>query len=286
MHDLTTIEARLAAEEAKVPHLREGCQKRIIWADRRAMTTPVSVVYIHGFSASGEELRPLPDLVATGLRANLFFTRLTGHGQDSTAMGQATLAAWRADVAEALAIAQLIGNEVIMMGCSTGCTLASLALADGAHAKGMVHVSPNFGLRHKLLQSLLDMPASRTWSRYIAGETRSFPAKNAAHAAYWTLTYPTEAVHVMAETVQAARRANLGKIDTPALFCFNEADQVVHPAETRRAIAEWGAPTEMICLRQTPDDDAMGHIMAGDIMSPKQTVPLAQRILAWCDTLP
>jgi esterase/lipase len=283
--DLATIEQELAAKEAQVPNLRPGCEKRIVWADKPAERTQRSVLYIHGFSATAEELRPLPDLVAKALGANLHFTRLTGHGQDGAAMGAATLGDWRRDVAEAIAIAETLGDDVIIMGCSTGCTLATLALAEGAQAKAMVHVSPNFGLRHRVVQTLLDLPASRHWSKYVAGATRSFEPISEAHAAYWTVKYPTAAVHIMADAVRAVRRADLSPIKTPALFCFNQADQVVHPDDTRGVIGRWGAPTQTVTLEQTPEDDAMGHVMAGDIFSPSQTAPLARQIVAWFEGL-
>jgi esterase/lipase len=284
--DVVTIEATLAAQEADVPHLRKGCEKRVVWAGAPAAKTAFCVLYIHGFSATGEELRPLPDMIAQGLGANIYFTRLTGHGQDGDAMGRASLEAWRTDVSEALAVAQTIGQEVIVIGCSTGCTLATLAFSDGAAAKAMIHVSPNFGLRHRAVQVLLDLPRARRWAKYVAGHARSFPSKNEAHAAFWTLEYPTEAVHVMADAVRAAREADLSKITTPALFCFNPQDQVVHPDDTRKTIARWGAATDTALLEQTAADDEMGHIMAGDVFSPNQTAPLAQRILAWIAGVP
>jgi esterase/lipase len=284
--DLTTLEATLAASEAGVPHLRAGCHKRIVWAGKSATKTGRSVVFIHGFSATGEEIRPLPDLVADHFEANLFITRLNGHGQDADAMGRATLAQWQADVSEALAVAQTIGDEVIVIGCSTGCTLATLAFSQGARAAAMIHVSPNFGLSHRAAQLLLDLPGSRSWSKFLVGDRRSFPAQNDAHAAYWTLEYPTEAVHVMAETVRATRKAELENITTPALFCFNAADQVVDAARTRRVIGRWGARADKIMLTQTDADDTMGHIMAGDIFSPQQTRPLGLQIIAWLEALP
>ena len=121
MRDIAQIEAEIAASEAQVPNLRPGCEKRIIWAGNAGVQTEFAVLFIHGFSASPEEIRPLPDQVAADLGANLHFTRLTGHGQDGPAMGRATLGAWQADVAEALEIAETIGKRVIVIGCSTGC---------------------------------------------------------------------------------------------------------------------------------------------------------------------
>lgn len=286
MFNLTTLEAELAAAEAQVPQLRSGCEKRIIWADQPATKTRIAIVYIHGFSATGEELQPLPDLVAKGLGANIHFTRLAGHGQDAAAMGHASLDAWQQDVAEALEIAQTIGDEVIIIGCSTGCTLATLALAQGAQAKAVIYVSPNFGLRHKALQIMLDLPGAQHWGKYLSGRTRSFEPISDEHAAYWTISYPTEAVHVMADAVRAAREIDLSQITVPALFCVNAADQVVHPEATQKVIGRWGGSTQTVKLIQGPNDDAMGHVMAGDVFSPGQTLPLARQVLAWVQDLP
>ncbi|MEO1641432.1 MAG: alpha/beta fold hydrolase [Pseudomonadota bacterium] len=286
MSDLAELEARIAAAEAQVPNMREGCAKRIIWADGVPSRTQQTVVFIHGFSATGEELRPLPDLIAKGLGANLFFTRLTGHGQDGDAIGRATLADWQTDVTEALEVGAGLGEEVIVIGCSTGCTLVALALADGAQVKATIHVSPNFGLAHRVVQWLLDAPGARHWAKYIAGRRRSFPPENAAHAKFWTLEYPTEAVHVMADAVRAARKADLSGITTPALFCYNRADRVVSASATDQVIARWGGPTDVVNLIQRPEDDPNGHVMAGDTLSPGQTAPLARQVLAWLDGLP
>src|SRR5262245_7333243 len=80
-------EAYLASAEAQVKGIRPGLQKEIVWADLATKRkTPLAIVYVHGFSSSKGEVRPLPDKVAAALGANLFFTRLTGHGQDGAAM--------------------------------------------------------------------------------------------------------------------------------------------------------------------------------------------------------
>ncbi len=285
MVDIEDIETWLADREATVPNLREGCKKRVIWVDKPGVKTPVSLLYIHGFSASPEELRPLPDLVAKDLGANVHFTRLTGHGQDSAAMATATYEDWRADVAEAVEVARSIGDEIVIMGCSTGCTLATLALADGVPAKAAIYISPNFGLRNRLAQVVLDAPAVKHWGKYVAGRTRRFEPINDRHTAYWTTSYPTEAVHPMGQAVRAVRKADLSKVATPAFFCLNEADTVVHPSDTRKVAARWTGPVTMDVITPGPGDDPDGHVMAGDVFSPNQTEPLARRISAWLQGL-
>lgn len=280
--NITELESWLAASEAKVPNLRPDCAKSIVWAGKTAERTKVVVVYIHGFSATKQELRPLPDLVAAGLNANLFFTRLTGHGQDGAAMGEASFEDWRADVAEAFRIGKSLGDEILVMGCSTGCTLATDALARGATAAGVVYISPNFGLKHTLARRVLDLPFARHWGHLIAGKTRSYDVQSHEHEAYWTTSYPTKSVYPMADAVRAVmKNADLGHIATPAFFAYNTADQVVSATQTEKVIGRWGGETTSHKLVKGPNDDAMGHLMAGDIFSPAQTKPLAAEILRW-----
>ncbi|MEJ6397730.1 alpha/beta hydrolase [Yoonia sp. 208BN28-4] len=285
MPDISTLTDDLDRAESLVPRLRAGCQKQVVWAGQPGAKTALSVIFIHGFSASCGELRPLPDLVAEGLGANLFFTRLTGHGQDGAAMGEATLQAWLDDTAEALEIGQTIGDEVIVIGCSTGCTLTTLALTAGAQIKGFVQVSPNYGLAHRIAQAVLDAPFSDRWGHLVAGATREFEVQSPGHAQFWTTRYPIRAVNPMGQAVRAAKAAKLEDLTTPTLAAFTETDQVVNAGSIHRVLKRWGGPVTHVPLVQGPDDDAMGHVMAGDVFSPKQTAPLAARIIDWVRTL-
>jgi hypothetical protein len=121
--DATTIgpdiDACLAATEARFPDITSGTAKQVIWAGAPGAKTPLAVVYLHGFSATSAEIRPVPDLVAKALGANLSYTRLTGHGLTGTPPGTAPGAAlgaampedWIADTAEALAIGRRLGDQ-------------------------------------------------------------------------------------------------------------------------------------------------------------------------------
>lgn len=283
-YDLATLDARLAAAEATVPALRPGCEKRVVWAGEK-VRKPLSVIYVHGFSASPEEIRPVPDRVAAGLDAHLFFTRLAGHGQDGPAMGRATLAQWRADITEAFEIGRALGEAVLVMGCSTGCTLLTEALAGSAPARGAVMVSPNFGLRSRAAQAVLDLPAARTWAPWLLGRDRAFQVMSEAHAAYWTVRYPSAAVFTMAEAVRAARASRIEGIGAPALFAFSAEDTVVSPAATRAVMARWGGPVTEVPMHLGPADDPGRHLVAGDIFSPGQTDGLVAAILNWARAL-
>ena len=46
------IDAYFEREEAKFSDIVEGVQKRVVWAGDVGVKTPISVLYIHGFSAT------------------------------------------------------------------------------------------------------------------------------------------------------------------------------------------------------------------------------------------
>lgn len=289
MYQIDTLDADIAASEAKVAHLRDGCAKSVAWAGDVGVQTDLAIVFIHGFSATCGELRPLPETIATALGANLFCTRLMGHGQNGAAMGTATLDGWRDDVREAAAIGRTIGKRVLYIGCSTGCTLITLGLANGDigpdDVVGAVFVSPNFGLRHKVAQAVLDLPFSEYWAPYLIGRERNFDVVNDAHAQFWTTRYPTKSVKPMGDAIRAVMRADLTQIQTPMFMAINADDQVINPVRARKVMMSWGGQTYKLALTQTQDDDAMGHVMAGDVFSPKQTAPLAGHIVEWAQNL-
>jgi len=85
----------------------------------------------------------------------------------------------------------------------------------------------------------------------------------------------------MADAVRAAWASPIERIHTPAYFAFGETDPVVRPLKTRKMMARWGEAVRADILVQGPLDDKMGHVMAGDVFSPNQTAPLAQRIINW-----
>lgn len=281
------LDAYLAQSEAGVPGLRPGIHKRIHWHDTPGAQTDVAVVYIHGFSATSEEIRPVPDRVAHALGANLYFTRLKGHGQDGAAMAEATAGAWLRDVAEAYAIGRQIGRRVLVISTSTGSTLAAATVLDPTLSQGIighVFVSPNFALANPAAR-LLNWPAARYWAPLIAGRNRSFELQNEAHGAYWTSSYPTVATMPMVAIMRYVAGLDVTATQMPAMFMFSDADQVVSSAATRVVAAKWGGPVHLVPVTVGPDDDNDAHVIAGDILSPGMTDHAVLTITNWARTI-
>lgn len=277
----------LDGREFQFSNLNPSAAKRIVWAGAAGTKTPLAIVYVHGFSASAEEIRPVPDKVAAALGANLFFTRLAGHGLDGAAMGQVEAGDWLEDMAEAMAIGRRLGDRVVVIATSTGGTLAALAAADPdlqAGLAGVVFVSPNFGVANPAAM-LLDLPFARQWAPLLVGETLSFTPKNDAQAKHWTTSYPTVSLLPMQALVAEARAQDYARVTIPALVLYAEADQVVSAQKTRDTLANWAGPLRWEERQMGPLDDAYAHVIAGAILSPTQTDATVALILNWFEGL-
>lgn len=281
------LDSWLAEAEAAIPGLRPGAEKRILWAGAPGAVTPLSIVYLHGFSATSQEIRPVPERVAEILGANLHFTRLAGHGRDGAALAEPVAGDWLEDTAEALAIGRRIGGRVLVIATSTGGTLAAIAASDpemSERVAGMVLISPNFGLENPAAR-LLSLPFVRQWGPLVAGRERVVAPLNEAHAAHWTLRYPSVATVAVKALVDHAAGLDLSAARMPALFIWSEGDSVVSPAATGRAADRWGGPVQRELRVMGPGDDPSSHVIAGDILSPGQTDETVDLIARWASGL-
>jgi len=101
------LDLYLSESESRFKDITEGTEKKIIWDGVPGEKTDVSIVFIHGFSATRQELAPLADIIASSLHANLFYTRLAGHGRGGAGMIDGTVNGWANDANEALEIARM-----------------------------------------------------------------------------------------------------------------------------------------------------------------------------------
>lgn len=277
--DLAQLDPWLAAREAAVGDVREGTEKQIVWHGGEVRRRPLAVVYLHGFSATRQETRPMADLLADALGANLFYTRLSGHGRSGAAMAQASVDDWLEDGREALAIASQLGDEVIVVGCSTGATLAT-ALAMGEElnrsaVKAMVFVSPNFGVANRSARVFL-WPLGDLIARVVGGEQREFTPENEAHARYWTTRYPTAAVGTMMRLLQRVERGDPAAMAMPVLSFYSPADQVLNVAAVIALHERFPNPRNRLQAVEGAGDKSQ-HVLAGDALSPQTSAPLAEQ---------
>jgi alpha-beta hydrolase superfamily lysophospholipase len=283
---LNELDNWLAQNEAKVSGLKPGTAKGIVWAHADKQATEWAVVYVHGFSASRLETAPVADDLAKALGANVFYTRLTGHGLPGEAMGEATAQDWLADTLEAVRIGKTLGRKVLLISCSTGSTLATwLATSpDAAMVDAHVFISPNFGLKNKASELV-----NGHWGHKIAyavtGPKVVSKSDNPRDAEGWTQSYPTKALFPMLALVKKVRDSDLGNFKTPVLVLYSEKDETVDPTETKEAVARFGSVQKIL----TPVDFSQSkgqHVLASEIRDPQAVTPMVEAILKWVKALP
>ena len=248
-------------------------------ADRRR--TPLAIIYLHGYSATRKEVEPLCDRLAAQLGANLYYTRLAGHGREGRALGSVTGGDWLQDAAEALAVGRQIGERVLVVGTSTGGTLALwLAQQPGAaDIAAQLLISPNLGPLDSRAELLAGPWGLQLQQALIGAEYRWEPA-NALQAKFWTWRYPAQALVPMMALVKLVRDSPLEDIRTPTLFIYSPKDQVVSPTRIEQGFARIGTPVKQ-AYRVERSQDRAHHVLAGDILAPAGTDELLATMLGF-----
>lgn len=256
-----------------------GAEKRIRWQDPQTRgRTDWSVVYFHGYSATRQEIAPVPELVADTLGANLFEARLAGHGIKTDALWNATAEDWLVDGVEGLTIGAAIGRQIVIIGTSTGASIA-LALAGRPEMKpvsAMILISPNFAPQDSTTE-ILTWPGGLQIAHAMVGESHSWEPRNEMQGKFWTTTYPMKSVVEMMRLVKFVRSRLPMAMEQRLLILYSSNDQVVDPDKTLISLRQIDAP-EKILHEISDSADEGHHVLIGDILSPGSSEPAARLI--------
>jgi esterase/lipase len=255
-----------------------GTEKRIRW-QVEGVRTEYAVVYLPGFSATRQEIAPTSELVADALGANLFETRWAGHGRVQDAMVGVTAEDWLDDTAEALAVGAGLGEKVIVVSTSTGSTLALAMVGHPAmkNVESIIMISPNFAPQDPGAK-WLTRPAGPQLARLIAGETRSWEPTNDEQDRYWSNNYPTSTMVEVMRLVNYTQSKLPLKLDQSILTFISLDDTVVSPQATLEALKQIQAHRTLL-IEVDEVGDPGKHVLAGRILSPKNTETIAAQIV-------
>lgn len=273
------IDTWLARREAHFTDITPGAEKTILRVSPDK--TPISLVYLHGFSATRQEVSPLIERLSEELGANAYFGRLRGHGRGGDAMLDGSVEAWMEDTAEAMEIGRLLGERVVFVGASTGGTLSAwLASRNPADLAAVVYISPNFELRDKKSR-ILAWPGRRLLTRIAVGTHREWNPTSDAVARYWTYRYPAPALFPMRELVNHVQRIDFSQLRQPAMVIYSSQDTIIDPATAVARFTEMGATPKKLHEVKDDGDTQTHHVIAGAICSPETTEPLVTEISAF-----
>ncbi|MBO9571566.1 MAG: alpha/beta hydrolase [Chitinophagaceae bacterium] len=253
--------------------LRPDNEARIVWANDSAHTkTEYAILYLHGFSASQGEGDPVHKNIAKRFGCNLYLSRLAEHGIDTTEQ----LVNFTADklwesAKEAYAIASKLGDKVIIMGTSTGGTLALMLAAQHPEVSALILLSPNIRIFDKN-SWLLNNPWGLQIARMVVGSHYVFSDDTRPlYKQYWNYGYRLEAVTQLEEMLETSMNEDLfKKVKQPTLMLYYykdpvHQDSVVKIDEMQKMFAQLGTPADKKLAVAMPN--AGNHVLGSYIKS-------------------
>lgn len=220
------LDAYIAAKE-RMHKLKPNNEARIVWADSSKKKTEYAVVYLHGFSASQMEGDPVHRRFAKAFGANLYLSRLSDHGIDTTeALVNFTADRIWNSAKEALTIGQAIGDKVILVTCSTGGTVALMLAAEyPVEVHAMINMSPNIAINDPAAFLLNDHWGLQIARTVLGSKYREWVA-DPERAKYWNSKYRIEALTELEQLIESSmNKETFARVKQPCLTLYYYKDE-------------------------------------------------------------
>lgn len=262
-------------DHESVHKIKPENEARIVWFnDSIKQKTEYAVVYLHGFSASQEEGDPVHTQFAKTFGCNLYLSRLAEHGVDTIdAMINLTADKLWNSAKEAYAIGKQLGNKVIIIGTSTGGTLALKLAAEYHDIAGLILLSPNIAINDPnawVLNNHWGLQAARL----IKGKYNTSEDTTAIYKKYWYHKYRMESTVELEELLETSMKASVfEKIKQPVLLLYyykdeEHQDDVVKVSAMKRMFRQLGTPDSLkreIATANTGDHVIGSYIKSKDL---------------------
>jgi pimeloyl-ACP methyl ester carboxylesterase len=268
----SALESYIHAQESQ-HKLRPDNEARIIWADSLRQPSEYAIVYLHGFSASQGEGYPVHQHIAQRFGCNLYLSRLSQHGIDTTEqLLYLTADNYWESAKQALAIGKQLGRKVILMGTSTGGTQAlQLAAAYPQDIAGLVLMSPNLAINNSLAW-LANNPWGLQIGRLAQKGQYVVPKDNRPeYKKYWNYPYRLEAVVQLQEMLETSmHEETYRKVSQPVMMMYYykdevQQDSIVKVSAMLEMFDNLGTPATL--KRKLAIPNAGHHVLASPIKS-------------------
>jgi pimeloyl-ACP methyl ester carboxylesterase len=265
------LEHYIAAKEQQ-HRLKPDNEARIVWADSSRKKTAYAIVYLHGFSASQKEGDPVHRRLAKEFGCNLYLSRLSDHGIDTTEALQAFTAdrVWNS-AKEALAIGNKLGDKVIVVGTSTGGTLGLMLAAQFPDkVAALINLSPNIAINNPAA-FLLNGPWGLQIARMVMGGNYRVSKEDTVKGKFWNNKYRLEAAVELEELLETSmNKKTFEKVTQPCLTLYyykneQEQDPEVKVSAMLQMNQELGTPDSLKVIKDMPEAGA--HVLGSPLSS-------------------
>ena len=256
--NLVKLQKWINTKEILQGNVRPGNASKIIFNDSIPQKTEYSVIYYHGFTASGMEGDPVHRNISNVLGANLYIPRLFGHGleEEESMLNFNNDDFWKSGK-EALEVAKKLGEKVIVLGTSHGGSLA-LALGNDPSIKAMLLFGPNIAVFDPKAK-LLSKPWGLQIGRLVKGGNYHEWEANDEKKKYWSTKTRLEAVAHMQKFLDVKmRRSVFKKVKVPIFLAYyykNDSlqDNVVSVPAMLKMYDQLGTPDSLKVKQAFPE---------------------------------
>ena len=270
------LEDFILKKEANLP-VKPGNESKIVWSDSQSKSqTEYCLLYLHGFSASGFEGNPTHLNFARHFQANAYIPRLASHGLDvPDPLLDMTPDRLYQSAKEALQIANLLGEKVIIMSTSTGGTLSLKLATDFPELmEALILLSPNIRINNPAA-FLLSKPWGLQIGRKSVGGFYRYTNDdlNAEECKYWNCFYRMEATVYLQQLVESTMQKKLfEKVEEPVFLAYyysdkKHQDDVVRVDAMLKMYNQLGTPQS---LKRKQAFDAGTHVIGNGMFSKTQ----------------
>ncbi|MCB9187587.1 MAG: alpha/beta fold hydrolase [Flavobacteriales bacterium] len=268
---LDSLDGWLAYRESGFKTLKPGNEARIEWYNDSVSVTEYAVVYLHGFTASGEEGNPVHRAFAERYGCNLYLPRLYGHGLDTTEpMIDLTPENYLESAKEAIAVGKKIGRKVILMCTSTGGTLGIYLAAHDPEVDALICYSPNIDIFDQNSQ-VLTKPWGLQLARFISGGPNRQYEASEEFKKYWQTKYRLEGLVAVRQLIDLTmNEETFSQVKQPIFVgaYFKDAaaqDSVVSVEAMRQMMPQLGTPENQKHFIEFP---VGAHVLTNPLRNP------------------
>ena len=279
------LETWLIEHEAGHGGVIDGTDARIDWATGPGVTE-LCFLYVHGFSATRQEIAPVTERIAGHFNANVVYARLAGHGLSENSM-EATAEQWLQSMVDSWDIASQVGKKVVVIATSTGAPLCIwlneyIARRDQMHA--LIFLSPNFKVRNPF-GFLLTWPWAGRWIPYLIGKEHSWEPESELVARYWTHRYDSKAIIEMQKVLEWVRKLKPASGQPPLATFYMKDDPTIDHNAAVDFHEKWASDDKALHPVDI-DIEVPQHVFVGDISAPQRNDWCVEASIKFVQSLP